>query len=694
MPSPETAPTAVVDGSISVTDTISHLRHDLARKEMTAIAAPSTPSGWRSLMRPPSFNRRRPRALEAGPSVATPAAPAEPTTTSAPAPDVYAALASLAEPAPLPVDDAIPNVFAPPPPPGATAFLDDVPLPAQLGTSDPILVESAAAAETEVAPQTGADAPPIDVHAWAPARPVPEQERETAEVTSGARRWGAADTATDAATDMPTTPNPWSTPAVDAATDVWSTPATDAWNAIEADGWASNVRADWLEARDRSWAATGHAPPPATEDRVEDRFDAPWARVDAPGASTPWSAPDPAWDDRAEAASSPADAPVDTPADLYTTADLIPQGEVNEAADAEPGAGDEAPSWVPPWSSAWASIAPPNPEATSTGFYVDWGTPEESSEHTSADTLAEPPADESTGPAVEAEIDDDAFDHRFAQPDPTVGAEASSEFTFEIPEALRVPGEPVAAETEPAHAPAPDPGPIGEPAPDLDEPAPIVWRLDEAAVAVVAVAEEIPSTWDASGSDERGPDEHWPDEHWVVAGPDWHFGDTAALQVSDGGGLVMRRADERWALADVTVSDRFIVEVEVDYRSGPGFGVLFRADLDDDDHLSGYSFDIDPAYEGGCYLVRQWIGDRELWNPLAKVAMSDAGIQRGHMTVRLVVEDDALQVLINGETILAVGDLGASAAERGHEPVRGARVGIQSWSSTDMVLDVLRVAGR
>ena len=93
----------------------------------------------------------------------------------------------------------------------------------------------------------------------------------------------------------------------------------------------------------------------------------------------------------------------------------------------------------------------------------------------------------------------------------------------------------------------------------------------------------------------------------------------------------MRRADERWALADVTTAPDFVAEVEVDFRSGPGLGVLFRASIDDEGRMSGYSFDIDPIYDGGGYLVRQWQADRELWNPIARV---DAATTRRRCTAR------------------------------------------------------------
>ena len=158
----------------------------------------------------------------------------------------------------------------------------------------------------------------------------------------------------------------------------------------------------------------------------------------------------------------------------------------------------------------------------------------------------------------------------------------------------------------------------------------------------------------------------------MVAGAEWVLGNAVPLvEVRSTGSLVMRRADERWALADVTAAPDFALEVQVDLRSGPGFGVLFRAELDDEGRMSGYSFDVDPVYEGGGYLVREWRADRELWNPIAHVSAPDTGAMHGIMAVRLTVDDDNLVASVNGETVLTVDSLKQASVERGREGVSG-----------------------
>ncbi len=182
---------------------------------------------------------------------------------------------------------------------------------------------------------------------------------------------------------------------------------------------------------------------------------------------------------------------------------------------------------------------------------------------------------------------------------------------------------------------------------------------------------------------------------WTTAGEEWELGNALPLvEVRGQGALVMRRADERWALADLKVSDRYLVEVEVEFRAGPGFGVLFRADVDGDGRMSAYSFDVDPVYEGGGFLVRQWQADRALWNPIAHVPAADPGSMYGNLTVRLEVLGERLVASVNNDVVMTVEDLEQSSIERGRTAPIGNRVGVQAWSSSDLVIETLRIADR
>ena len=64
----------------------------------------------------------------------------------------------------------------------------------------------------------------------------------------------------------------------------------------------------------------------------------------------------------------------------------------------------------------------------------------------------------------------------------------------------------------------------------------------------------------------------------------------------------------------------------------------------------------------------------------------------GSLTVRLEVTGDQLTAVVNGVEVLTVESLKQASADRGREAAAGDRVGIQAWSSSDLVINSLRVA--
>jgi hypothetical protein len=307
--------------------------------------------------------------------------------------------------------------------------------------------------------------------------------------------------------------------------------------------------------------------------------------------------------------------------DTWTYADVEPTTATDtwtytddEPTEADTGFGEWAPA-TPAEPAHDDTRAPwahePDPQATSTGFYVDWGEPEEAAPEPAAWEALAPPADPT------------AFEtYTPVEPQPEPEPEPAN--------AWREDEQPAAAYTdhtpEPEEAAGPDPLPTISWRPQWDDtPAPVAAAVAVATSAVVAVEEATIAAPEPQFLPEPEPEpQPIREEQFVVAGSEWELGNALPLvEVRSTGSLVMRRADERWALADVVAATDFALEVYVDFRSGPGFGVLFRAETDSEGRMSGYSFDIDPVYEGGGYLVREWKADRELWNPIAHVATAD-----------------------------------------------------------------------
>ncbi len=649
--------------------------------------SPQEAARLREIILPPVQSRTKPRALEAAvaETLAPPVPPEMPEmppafldtpldAATANNVDVFEELARLPEPVPLGDPGAPPPdlLAAPPPPEDAVELVDGLPLPVNAtnsfgaafangstATPDPVLVDTAAAA------WNAADAPPIDVaqrqgsETWdwvePPAPPLSSRAAdpevwETTPWQPPAPPGADADTppAFWEGTDdwAPASEAPFATPEADASPvdDPWTPTdsfSTDAGSAEPpADAWATT---GWEQAQWGSDPSSVEPAEPATDETSTD----PWV------ADDPWTANQWPQDLTGEAelvepepvghewlAAGPADT------ELIDT-DQIDPGPV----DAEPVDAGPAPGAMVDHVDAGPWDHQPDPEAVSTGFYVDWGTPE---------TAEAPAAWQSP-----ADTDPDGYATSILDEVPTRG---------DVPEWA----------PEPAETLEDDPLP------------PIMWRADPETAPLAAPPAIEP---DADPSLEVEPDPE-PEtetetEAFVAAGDDWQLGNALPLvEVRGQGALVMRRADERWALADVTTRPDFVLEVDVDFRSGPGLGVLFRASVDEAGRMSGYSFDIDPIYDGGGYLVRQWQADRELWNPIARANTGDPASMYGSLTVRLVVVDDHLVALVNGVEVLEVENLKQASTDRGRDAASGDRVGVQAWSSSDLVIDTLRVAER
>ena len=680
--------------------------------------SPDEAERLRAMILVPPNGRGKPRALAASPSALAAAAAPPPVATPAPAPAPAEAPPLAAVPTSPPFAGPFAGPFAAPPaaaaasapfatepvqafPAAPAAFRDtplDAPIDARHGNNVDVFAELARLPEPVpladpsgplpdlLAPPDQYTEPLVGVQAMGPPDGAVELVDSSMPTTTGggAGGWNAADA-----------------PPIDVA----MRQGSSTWDLGQPPLVAKSAPVD----NPTAWETTGWQPP------------APDGTHGAPGGfwegTDDWAPPaDPSQDTWAGSAWDPQ--PWSTPPDA--DADVDPWGPRD---------------WAPEPADRGAWDHHPDPAAVDTGFYVDWGAPE-----TDAPPAWDVFADPAAAPASPA-------DERRETSDPfatfTDAAVFQSEETFGLGEAVDAGSDP-----RPAWDTWSPTGPAGldevpldtiiadttiaepmiahevlEPAfDDAPEPvvplAPISWRADVTEVTdapagaldvpvadaspvapipqpewTVAVT-DVPST---NGGSAPAPVPAPPLSPlagaFVTAGPDWQLGNALPLvEVRGQGGLVMRRADERWALADVTTSADFVAEVEVDFRSGPGLGVLFRASTDHEGRMSGYSFDIDPIYDGGGYLVRQWQADRELWNPIARVRGDDPGSMHGTLLVRLELVGEHLRAVVNGVEVLTVENLAQASVERGRDAASGDRVGVQAWSSTDLVIDTVRVA--
>jgi transcriptional regulator with XRE-family HTH domain len=220
---------------------------------------------------------------------------------------------------------------------------------------------------------------------------------------------------------------------------------------------------------------------------------------------------------------------------------------------------------------------------------------------------------------------------------------------------------------------------IDDTAPEPLDTTPILWRAPHDTTATGVVPGELHTPARAAP--------------FQPAGTGWQIGGLfPATSMADDGALALRRADTRWALSDLVAAGDVTIEVVLDYSAGAGFGVLFRASVDEHKRVTGYSFDLDPATSGGGYLLQHWADDRPHWRPIVQVPVTDpAGLYGRHM-VALTVQGDRLTVCVDAETVLTVAALSRASIDLGREPCRGSGLGVHAGATTELTVETLRAA--
>jgi hypothetical protein len=171
------------------------------------------------------------------------------------------------------------------------------------------------------------------------------------------------------------------------------------------------------------------------------------------------------------------------------------------------------------------------------------------------------------------------------------------------------------------------------------------------------------------------------------AGVHWEVGGVfPATAIADDGTLALRRADTRWALADVRAPGDAGLGVSVDLHAGGQFGILFRASVDDRGRVGAYSFDVD-AEAAAMFSVRLWDRGRPSGAPIAQAPIADAAALAGKHKLRLVLRGDTLAASVDGSPVVEVVGISRLAIDAGGEPCHGDRVGIHASSMTEVTVE-------
>ncbi len=158
-------------------------------------------------------------------------------------------------------------------------------------------------------------------------------------------------------------------------------------------------------------------------------------------------------------------------------------------------------------------------------------------------------------------------------------------------------------------------------------------------------------------------------DNWSIQNGRWQIRDDRLC--IDGPGRIYHPLDR----------NDYVINVDLArITKGNGYGIFFRDS--GGAKFNGYSFQYDPGYGRGAFIIRKWINGHELSMPIARV---DA--PRGYdwygadRKVQVEVRGDTFTASIDGQPVVQVRD--SSFTSGG--------IGFRSWDSTSACFDNLSV---
>lgn len=156
---------------------------------------------------------------------------------------------------------------------------------------------------------------------------------------------------------------------------------------------------------------------------------------------------------------------------------------------------------------------------------------------------------------------------------------------------------------------------------------------------------------------------------WDVAQGNWRI-DKGQLCGGPGEGRTFK---------DLSADDYVISINSATLGQGNGYGVFFRAT--NTPRFNGYSFQYDPGYRGGAFIIRKWIKGREIWPPFAVARARGYDWWQTPRQIRLSVKGNTFAVDVDGQQVLRATD--DTYAQGG--------IGLRTWDRTTVCFDDLSV---
>lgn len=140
---------------------------------------------------------------------------------------------------------------------------------------------------------------------------------------------------------------------------------------------------------------------------------------------------------------------------------------------------------------------------------------------------------------------------------------------------------------------------------------------------------------------------------------------------SEGEPLCNEKLGEGRTFADDFSGDDYVINIDsAQLSQGNGYGLFFRA-TDVDGKLNGYTFQYDPGFGKGAFIMRKWVNGYEL-PPIAVNKVPDFPWHGSDNKIRLEVVGNTFKAYVNGELVLTAQD--DTYSEGGF--------GLRTWDST------------
>jgi hypothetical protein len=169
----------------------------------------------------------------------------------------------------------------------------------------------------------------------------------------------------------------------------------------------------------------------------------------------------------------------------------------------------------------------------------------------------------------------------------------------------------------------------------------------------------------------------------VLMASDW---DTIRGSVEPAGDVIELTAEgENRVFSPEQPSDDLVMTTTATLRSGDGYTIWFRANVNLVNLVSGYALQYDPKHANR-FILRQWFLGRECPVALARAVFPRGFDENGAHRLSLMLSGDSLWASLDGAEMFNIESLSGLSRGRscGYPPAWGRRIGLRTWSAASV----------